>query len=147
MRIFGKPEAEYIPLQVPPLAMIAVVGLLRLGLSLVGVPDSIVRWLSLTVLLLIGMVYAAIRVQRSGFGGYRHLLPVVFFQVLTAQTIIIAGIALGIIGTGRIGTEVARRAIAFGMRVLAYDPYLSPSRARSLQVELVELPELYPARE
>jgi len=97
MRIFGKPGAEYIPLQVPTLAMIAVVGLLRLGLSLVAVPDSIVRWLSLTVLLLIGMVYAAIRVQRSGFGGYRHLLPVVFFQVLTAQTIIIAGIAIGIL--------------------------------------------------
>ena len=45
---------------------------------------------------------------------------------------------LGIIGMGRIGSELSRRAIAFGMRVMAYDPYLSASRARTLQVELVE---------
>src|SRR5438270_708388 len=45
---------------------------------------------------------------------------------------------LGIIGMGRIGSELSRRAIAFGMRVIAYDPYLSASRARGLQVELVD---------
>ena len=50
---------------------------------------------------------------------------------------------LGIIGTGRIGGEVARRAVAFGMRVLAYDPYLTISRAKALQVEMVELDEIF----
>jgi D-3-phosphoglycerate dehydrogenase / 2-oxoglutarate reductase len=48
------------------------------------------------------------------------------------------GKTIGIVGMGRIGTEITRRAIAFGMRPVAYDPYLSPSRARSLQVELFE---------
>ncbi|HTS87343.1 MAG TPA: phosphoglycerate dehydrogenase [Gemmatimonadales bacterium] len=43
---------------------------------------------------------------------------------------------LGLVGAGRVGGEVARRAKAFGMRVLAYDPFLSPDVARDLGVEL-----------
>ncbi|MEI9998353.1 MAG: phosphoglycerate dehydrogenase [Verrucomicrobiota bacterium] len=50
----------------------------------------------------------------------------------------LCGKTLGIVGMGRIGGEVARRAIAFGMNVVAYDPYLVQSRARSLQVELAD---------
>ncbi|MCB1014491.1 MAG: phosphoglycerate dehydrogenase, partial [Acidimicrobiales bacterium] len=45
---------------------------------------------------------------------------------------------LGVVGLGRIGKLVAQRASAFGMRLVAYDPYLSPDRARQLNVELME---------
>lgn len=53
------------------------------------------------------------------------------------------GKTLGIIGMGRIGTEVATRAMGFGMKVVVADPYLSPSRAHELGVELLTLDELY----
>ena len=49
---------------------------------------------------------------------------------------------LGIIGCGNIGTIVATRALGLRMKVIAYDPFLSPERATELGVEKVELDEL-----
>lgn len=49
---------------------------------------------------------------------------------------------LGVLGLGRIGAEVAKRANAFGMTVYAYDPYLTAARAEQLSVKKVDLDEL-----
>jgi D-3-phosphoglycerate dehydrogenase len=60
------------------------------------------------------------------------------------QGVELAGKTLGILGMGRIGTEVAKRGLAFGMRVVGYDPFLTESRAKALGIELVtELDSLY----
>jgi len=53
------------------------------------------------------------------------------------------GKVLGIVGLGRIGAEVARRAQGFEMSVIAFDPYLTEEAAERLGVELVELDALY----
>jgi len=55
----------------------------------------------------------------------------------------ITGKTLGIIGCGNIGSIVADRAIGLRMKVVAYDPFLSPERAADLGVEKVELPDLF----
>jgi D-3-phosphoglycerate dehydrogenase len=53
----------------------------------------------------------------------------------------IHGKTLGILGAGRIGTEVGKRALAFGMRVVAYDPFLTDARAKQLGFELAIDPD------
>jgi D-3-phosphoglycerate dehydrogenase / 2-oxoglutarate reductase len=51
------------------------------------------------------------------------------------------GKSLGVLGFGRIGQQVARRALGLGMRVVAYDPFVSKERFRELGAERVETPE------
>jgi D-3-phosphoglycerate dehydrogenase len=53
------------------------------------------------------------------------------------------GKTLGIVGLGRIGLEVARRAAAFGMELIAYDPYLAPVIARENGVTLTSLDQVF----
>lgn len=52
------------------------------------------------------------------------------------------GKILGVVGLGRIGTQVARRAQAFGMEVIAFDPYVSEDAARANKIELAELDDV-----
>ena len=52
------------------------------------------------------------------------------------------GKTLGVLGLGRIGAEVSKRAMAFQMKVLAYDPYLTESRANSLGIKQASLDEV-----
>ena len=53
----------------------------------------------------------------------------------------VANKTLGVLGFGRIGQQVARRALGLGMRVVAYDPFVAPERFRELGADRVEAPE------
>lgn len=55
------------------------------------------------------------------------------------------GKTLGIIGLGRIGMEVAKRARAFEMKIVAHDPFVAASVARELEIKLADLDEVYAA--
>ena len=96
MTIFGKSVSEYFAFQKAIVILIILVGLGRLTLSLAGFPTSIVKWISLTAMALVGIVYCAIQVPRTGFGGYKHLLPLFVVQAGIGNIIIAGGIALAI---------------------------------------------------
>lgn len=58
------------------------------------------------------------------------------------QGVELYGKVLGIVGLGRAGSLVAQRALAFGMQLIGYDPFVSPERARSMGVGLRTIDEL-----
>ena len=100
MRIFGKALPEYIAFEKVFLILVLIVGLGRLGLSLADVPNSTTKYLSLTVLMLIGFLFYSVWVYISGFGSFKQLYPVLLLQAITSESIIILGIVLAMI-TGK----------------------------------------------
>ncbi len=106
----------------------------RLGIIVANAPEStVVSAAEHTIGLLVGLArnipqaHAALkqgRWERSAYGGIE-----------------LAGKTLGVLGFGRIGQQVARRALGLGMRVVAYDPYVMAERFRELGAEGVESPE------
>ena len=97
MILFGKTLSQYLNFQKVILLLILAVGLGRLILSLAGVSNSATKWLSISVVALIGLIYYAIRVHTTGFGSYKQLLPLIFIQSVVAQAIVIAGIVIAIL--------------------------------------------------
>ncbi len=55
----------------------------------------------------------------------------------------VRGKTLGVVGMGRIGTEVVQRALGFQMRVIAFDPFMSSERAAKLKVEMADVDRIF----
>lgn len=97
MKIFGKNVSEYVRFQKVILWLIVIVGVGRLALSLGGVPNSSAKWVSITAVIVVGAVYCTMKVHTSGFGSYKHLLPVLVIQGALSQLIVAASIVLAIL--------------------------------------------------
>jgi hypothetical protein len=96
--IFGKRISDYLRFQKVILGLLAAVGLARLGLSLAGLPNSTVAWLSMNVVAWAGAFYYGVAVHTKGFGSYKQILPLGFFQTVLQQSIAVLGILLAIAG-------------------------------------------------
>ena len=95
--MFGKTLAEYLRFQRVVLALIVLAWLVRLALSLGGVANSSARWVSVTVVLLAGVVYYGVAVYRQGFGSYRQLYPLMLIQSIVGEGLVALAIVLAIL--------------------------------------------------
>ena len=96
--MFGKRVSEYLAFQKVPLILVAAMGLLRLGLSLAGLPVSTVRWFSMNLVGWAAAIWYGVAVYKTGFGSYKQLLPLGLFQMIVFQAVAVLGIGLAMAG-------------------------------------------------
>jgi hypothetical protein len=95
--MFGKSVGQYLSFQRLFLVAIVVVFVVRLALSLAGTPNATARWVSVTVVLLLGTLYYGVAVHTRGFGSYKQLYPLSLFQSLLGEGLVAFGVALAIV--------------------------------------------------
>jgi len=97
--MFGKTVAQYLRFQRVMLAVIVLVWLVRLTLSLTGVPNDTTRWASVTAVLLVGVFYYGVAVHTKGFGSYKQLYPLMLFQSAIGEGLVALAVALAIVSS------------------------------------------------
>ncbi len=95
--MFGKSVGQYLSFQRWFLVAIVVVFVVRFALSLAGTPNATVKWVSVTVVLLLGTLYYGMAVHTRGFGSYKQLYPLLLFQSLLGEGLVALAIALAIV--------------------------------------------------
>jgi len=103
--VFGKNFSEYIQFERWILILIAVVFVIRLALPFMGASIGLARWVSINLVLLVGLVYCSVAVHRARFGSYKQLYGLLLIQIVFAHVLIALAIALAIVtGTDNIYT-------------------------------------------
>jgi hypothetical protein len=100
MRIFGRTLGDYLRFAAGMVTLVVVVGVARLMLSMAGVPVSAARFVSVTTMAILGVVYFGVRTHTSGFGSYRQLLPLMVITLGAASWVSGFAVVLAI-ATGR----------------------------------------------
>ena len=95
--MFGKSVGQYLSFQRLFLVAIVVVFAVRLALSLAGTPNATTRWASVTVVLLLGVLYYGVAVHTRGFGSYKQLYPLLLFQSLLGEGLVALAVAFAIV--------------------------------------------------
>ena len=98
--MFGKTVNQYLAFQRVVLALVVAAFVVRLALSLAGTPNASAKWISVTSVLLFGIVFYGVTVHTKGFGSYKQLYPLVLFQSLLGEGLVALAIVLAIF-TGR----------------------------------------------
>jgi hypothetical protein len=95
--MFGKKLSEYVRFERVILILIAVVFVSRLAVAMSGVEIAKARWVSINIVLLLGLIYCAVNVHLSGFGSYKQLLGLLFIQTAFAHILIASAILMAVV--------------------------------------------------
>jgi hypothetical protein len=95
--MFGKNLSAYIRFQRWILILIALVFAIRLGASLSGVPNSATKWISINLVLLVGLLYCSVAVDTRAFGSFKQLFGLLLVQTFVAHMLIALAIVFGIV--------------------------------------------------
>jgi len=95
--MFGKTLSQYVAFQKPILILITVVFVMRLALSMAGVPVSGAKFVSVTGVVVLGALYYGWAVGQQGFGSFKQLYGANLVQGLFSQTLVALAIVLAIV--------------------------------------------------
>lgn len=95
--VFGKKFGEYLRFDSWILILVALAFASRLMVGMMGVPLDTVKWISINLALLVGLIYCSIAVHTKGFGSYKQLFGLLLIQNAFAHLLIACGIALAIV--------------------------------------------------